>query len=256
MKSDADISRFADGVTWVWLDLDDTLIDFRTNSRAALRLLYEAEGLDRFWSIPETWIAAYEAHNHLLWDRYSRAEITQDFLRVNRFAGPIAHAWTGNVAELEAFARHLDPIYLDLLARQKNLVDGAMELLDTLHERGYRTGILSNGFTDVQHRKLAVTEIGPKIDMVVLSDDIGVNKPDTRLYHHAMQRAGEPDPQRHLMIGDNPSTDIAGALAAGWRAILLDPAEPGAIRPGDTSRELVTPSLRGLAEVFRGAIEA
>lgn len=110
MRSDADISRFADGVTWVWLDLDDTLIDFHTNSRAALRLLYEAEGLDRFWSIPETWIAAYEAHNHLLWDRYSRAEITQDFLRVNRFAGPIAHAWTGNLAELEAFARHLDPI--------------------------------------------------------------------------------------------------------------------------------------------------
>ncbi len=253
MRSDLPTEDFARGVTWVWLDLDDTLIDFHANSREALRLLYHAEGLDRFWSLPETWIAAYEAHNHMLWDRYSRAEITQDFLRVNRFAGPLAHAWTGNISELEAFARRLDPIYLDLLARQKALVPDAMALLDTLRRLGYRTGILSNGFTDVQHRKLSVTGIGPKIDLVVLSDDIGVNKPDTRLYEHAMARAGEPEPTRHLMVGDNPSTDIAGALAAGWRAILLDPLAGSLHALPDTPRELVTPALRELFEVFEGA---
>lgn len=70
----------------------------------------------------------------------------------------------------------------------------------------------------------------PYIDIVVLSDDIGVNKPDVRLYRHAMERTGISDPEAHLMIGDNPSTDIAGALAAGWHAMLLSdtpvPAQP------------------------------
>lgn len=246
MADDGRLGRLFEGVTWVWVDLDDTLIDFRTNSRAALREIYHTEGLDRFWAAPETWIAAYEACNHMLWDRYARAEITQDFLRLHRFTLPLSNAWTGTPKELEEFARRLDPLYLDTLARQKALVPGARELLERLRAREYNIGVLSNGFREVQHCKLEVTGIDRMVDLVVLSDDIGVNKPDRRLYEYAMARAADPTPAHHLMIGDNPTTDIAGAVGAGWRAILLGPAE-GFVATAERAR---VEALSGLFGAF------
>lgn len=231
----SDIASQFDGVTWVWFDLDDTLIDFHANSRRALRLLFDGpERIDRFYPTPDAWINAYMTHNQRLWDRYSRGEITQEFLRMDRFATPLSAGWRWSRGELEKFCRHLDRVYLDHLAEGRVMIDGAMELVEATRRRGLNTGILSNGFTDVQHRKIARNGLVPLIDRVVLSDDIGVNKPDRRLYDHAMSVAGEHDPARHLMIGDNPSTDIAGALGAGWKAILFAPQgapEPHADSP-------------------------
>ncbi len=242
MRSENDL--FTRDVKWVWFDLDDTLIDFHTNSRIALRLLYDRENLNRFYSSSEEWIEAYERHNHTLWDRYSRGEITQDFLRVDRFAYPLSAGWpSGDNRGLEAYSRRLDPIYLDLLAEQKTLVEGAEDILQFLREHKYNIGVLSNGFTDVQNRKLRNTGLDKKVDLMVLSDDIGVNKPDVRLYRHAMQRSGDDTPSHHLMIGDNPATDILGASRAGWRGILLDPRKEAVEMSDDT---LVIPSLPAL----------
>lgn len=207
---------------WVWIDLDDTLIDFRANSRLTLRRVYADCALERFFPTCEAWMQSYETHNHHLWDLYSRAEITQSFLRIDRFATPLRPTWTGSEDDLIAFARELDPLYLDILAEQRTLIPGAMELLKHLRGRRYNIGILSNGFEQVQMRKLAVTGIGEYVDLTVLSDHIGINKPDPRIYLHAMERAASPTPSRHLMIGDNLATDIAGAISAGWHAVLFD----------------------------------
>lgn len=236
-----DISDITSGITWVWFDLDDTLIDFRSNSREALRLLYEMEKLSDYYPSAEKWTKTYETHNHSLWDRYGRGEISQDFLRVDRFATPLAPGWKGTPEELEAYSRKLDPLYLDLLARQKGLVDGAIDLLQYLRAHNYKIGVLSNGFTDVQHRKLQNCGLTPLVDIMVLSDDIGVNKPDVRIYRHAMACAGEPVPSRHIMIGDNAATDILGAVGAGWRSIHLNPAARGMEMVEDT---LITRDLR------------
>lgn len=237
-----------DGIRWVWLDLDDTLIDFKVNSRAALRIVYDECDIQRFIPTADEWVETYEAHNHSLWDRYSRQEITQDFLRVDRFFTPLRQGWKGSADELVKFSWELDTIYLDRLARQKTLLPGAMELLDHLSAHNYNIGILSNGFTEVQHAKLTNTGIGPKIDLVVLSDDIGVNKPDTRLYNHAMERAGDTDPNHHLMIGDNLSTDIRGALDSGWHAIHLDRSQNGTPEWG--ASYLVTHDLPSITAIF------
>lgn len=206
-------------IRMVWLDLDDTLIDFHANSRAALTKLYEIRGFKSLWPSPAEWIEAYEGHNIPLWVDYSAALIDRDTLRVERFRRPLSDAGlTG--AEALALASELDTQYLDLLAMERRLIPGAEELLERLRQAGYMTGVLSNGFTDVQHRKIARTGLAEKIDLVVLSDDIGINKPDPRLFAYAQSLTPWPDdPMRHLMIGDNPATDIAGALGAGWAAI-------------------------------------
>lgn len=232
---------------WIWFDLDDTLVDFHTNSRIALRLIHEECGLSRYYQSAEEWVDTYERHNKQLWDAYSRAEITQSFLRLDRFASPLRPYWDGTEAQLEDFSRRLDPLYLTRLAEQTALVDGATDLLSYLRARDYNIGVLSNGFTDIQHRKLTNTGLDRQVDLMVLSDDIGVNKPDPRLYRHAMERSGAPDPRSHTMIGDNLSTDIAGAIASGWRAIHLDPAAPCL---SDTGGVTVTPRLSLLKDLF------
>lgn len=211
-------------VRWIWFDLDDTLIDFHANSREANRIIYEEEHLDRFYPTPEAWITAYETHNRSLWDRYGRGEITQEFLREDRFAALLIDRWEDSREELRKFAWHLDTVYLEWLASRKNLIPDAKETLHALRKRGYYVGVLSNGFKGVQQSKLINTGLGELVDLTVLSDDIGVNKPDIRLYRHAMERAGVPSPECHAMIGDNLATDIAGAVNAGWKSIHFDPS--------------------------------
>lgn len=241
---------FARGTAWVWLDLDDTLVDFRSAARAALRDVWEHEGVSRLYTDPEEWAGAYSAHNHRLWDLYARGEITQEFLRLDRFAHPLRPVWKGTEEALAEYARALDPAYLDSLALNTRPMPGAAGLMQAIRNAGLKTGILSNGFKDVQYRKLSLTGLDRLTDLVVLSDDIGANKPDPRLYRHAMAISGEPHPGAHMMIGDNPSTDIAGALAAGWRAILYDPASPaGAPRPAGPGT-LTAGSLEALIPLF------
>ena len=208
----------------VWFDLDDTLIDFRTNSRAALRIVYDSvEPIRLLFADAEAWTERYEFHNHRLWDQYSRAEIDRDTLRMERFRHPLAEAGMTD-AEARRLSEFLDTYYLDRLAEQKNLIPGAIELIDAIKNRwpDIRIGVLSNGFADVQHRKIRNAGLQDKIDLTVLSDDIDVNKPDRRLFEHAARMAASEQPDSNLLIGDNPTTDIAGALCAGWHAVWFD----------------------------------
>lgn len=218
------VMKNSDKIEWIWFDLDDTLFDFHANSRHANRLIHSEEGIDRLYPDVEAWIKDYEAHNRILWERYSLGEISQDFLRVDRFAHLLRPLWQGSDSKLEAYARHLDTAYLQRLAEGKALIGGAKEILDYLRGMSFKIGILSNGFKGVQQAKLSNTGLDKYIDLIVLSDDIGVNKPDLRIYNYAMERSGNSNPAAHLMIGDNLLTDIAGAVKAGWSAILLSPS--------------------------------
>lgn len=203
----------------VWLDLDDTIIDFKTNSRHALERLRRGEPLImRLFPSDTEWIDTYERHNHALWDAYSRGEITRDLLRHERFRRPFAEAGASESEASEAAMRY-DTLYLDLLAEETALIPGSMSLLQFLRSRNVKIGCLSNGFTEVQFRKIRNCGLEPWFDLVVLSDDIGFTKPDIRLFLYAMKQAGEPNPDNHLMIGDNAMTDIAGAIGAGWSVV-------------------------------------
>lgn len=210
-------------ITTVWIDLDDTLIDFTTNARTSLvRMWHDEPVLQRHFITPEIWAECYESHNVALWSRYSTGDITREYLRLQRFLRPLTEAGMERT-EARQLAIRYDTLYLDYLAREKALMPGALALLQWLRDKGLRIGCLSNGFKDVQFRKIRTAGLEPWIDLVVLSDDIGINKPDRRIFDFAMAQSGDTDPTHHLMIGDNPATDIAGALAAGWSAIWYHP---------------------------------
>ena len=146
----------------VWVDLDDTIIAFRGNSRRALSRVHAVHpAVSRLFPDAEAWIEAYERHNHQLWALYNRAEITCAYLRDERFIRPLADAGMPR-AEAAAVTGELDRLYLDLLARERTLVNGARDLLSRLRGAGLTVGVLSNGFADVQHRKIASAGIGAR----------------------------------------------------------------------------------------------
>lgn len=206
---------------WIFFDLDDTLYDFATSSLIGLRYIYRNYGIGRHFASEQEWIDCYHRHNRSLWTLYNAGKTTQAALRRDRFFLPLTEGGFP-AEEAEALTRELDTVYLDQLAATGLLLPGAIETITELKRRGHRIGVLSNGFCGVQEGKLKSSGLESLIDCVVLSDEIGINKPDRRIFDYALRKSGATA-STALMVGDNPETDIAGALAAGWQAVLLSP---------------------------------
>lgn len=214
-------SYTSEGMVMLWFDLDDTLWDMHGNSIICLRELYDAHDLGRFFKDHQEWDEIYHRINYELWDQYSRGEITRDFLRSERFARPLREVGV-DAGLADRLSAKFDVEYLERLGRKTTLIPGAMQLLEKLRAKGYRMGIVSNGFREVQFNKLRSGGIDGFFDIVVLSDDAGYNKPDRRFFEYAERMAGTED-KVNVIVGDNLSTDIRGALAAGWDAIWFNP---------------------------------
>lgn len=205
--------------TFLWFDLDDTLWDMSGNSCIVLKDLFDADPDVRsvYGDLSlECWMDNYHAVNGDLWHRYALGEIDQPTLRIERFAEPLRMAGMDDGNARKAAAR-LDTTYLRKLGQCTSMVEGAAELLAALAADGRRMGIISNGFTEVQHNKLRSSGIENFFEKVILSDDVGVNKPSASFFEAAAAAAGV-SPEQCVAIGDNAETDICGALGAGWAA--------------------------------------
>ncbi|WP_349958174.1 HAD family hydrolase [Rhizobium sp. ZPR3] len=95
---------------------------------------------------------------------------------------------------------------------------GALEMLIALQARGLKTAIISNGHTDVQSAKIEITGLGNVVDLVVISEDVGLRKPDPRIFQLAAERL-DVAPARCIFVGDNPEADVRGAESAGMRGV-------------------------------------
>ena len=153
-----------------------------------------------------------------MWQLHESGQITADFLKPERFRLTVAPE-RDDEETLKAM-RRLNDRYLMLLGECDAPVEGAKELLDELSRKSL-IGVLTNGFTEAQYRKLRSTGLDRYIQRMVISDEIGIQKPDTRLFRYAEQATGAT-PDSTVMIGDNPDNDIAGALSAGWHALYFD----------------------------------
>ncbi len=204
----------------LFIDLDDTIWDFRANSMLALRQVYDE--FELFREIPEyeRFRSQYVATNHELWELYHHNKVTKEFLIVERFARPFRQSGSSLGEDMEFLSR-LNQRYLNVLAEQKCLVPGAIELLDYLTLKGYSLYILSNGFAEVQHRKLESGGIGHYFKRLILSDEIGITKPDRRIFDYALRVIGA-DAADVLIVGDNYDADIMGAKNAGWATVYFN----------------------------------
>lgn len=204
----------------VFIDLDDTLWDFKSSSAVALKNLYDKYDLDRLFPSFEEFRGLYMRKNHELWEFYHHGSITKDELIVERFRFLLKQS--GYQDGEDCYALELNESYLMLLSEQTLLVPYAIELLEYLKAKDYRLFVLSNGFTETQYRKLRSGGLESYFDRIVLSDEIGVTKPNPELFRYALEVTGSQIDDT-LMIGDNYDADIMGARNSGWGQIYYNP---------------------------------
>lgn len=232
------MNRYTD----LFVDFDDTLYDTHGNSVIALQETFEHFQLGRYFPDPQVFYDRYWEANIDLWTRYSKGEITRDYLIVERFRRPLMAS-----QKFEAEYRHslltipeqsspipadaparslsylleMNDVFLGYCSSKPGVVDGAHELVDYLRRKGYRLHMCSNGFHEVQYKKLAASGLSDAFETVVLSEDAGANKPSKQFFDYAFRVTGAK-PETTLMIGDNYNTDILGAQQAGLAVIFFN----------------------------------
>ena len=194
----------------LFIDLDDTLYDFTSNSTDAYREVYAFMEYGRWFRSFEHYYEIYWARNKELWVLYADSKITKEQLNAERYTHPLR---VMGVSDADAVGARFWEESMKRLPLGARLMPHAREVLEYLKPR-YRIYILSNGFAELQSRKMQSAGISHYFDGVVLSEDIGVNKPHRAIFDHALRVAGVTA-DRALMIGDNYEVDIKGAHGAG-----------------------------------------
>jgi putative hydrolase of the HAD superfamily len=132
--------------------------------------------------------------------------------------------WRGALAAVavsdDALAAELDAAYVAARRARQPVDPEAEGVLDDL-ARDHRLALVTNGAPDVQREKLAGTTLAPRFGAIVISAELGVAKPDPRIFQHALRAVGA-HANDSVMIGDSLSRDVAGARGAGLRSIWID----------------------------------
>ena len=203
----------------LFFDLDHTLWDFETNANETLAQLFADYDLARhgLFTFAE-FSQRYSSVNHALWRLYQSNKVTQQQLRETRFVRTLSRL---GVAEADIPA-DMSARFTDILPRKTAVFPHTHEVLTYLKDKGYRLHLITNGFEDVQHVKLASSRLTAYFEEVITSEHSGFLKPDPRMFAHALARTGATAAES-LMVGDNLECDVLGAYNAGIDQVYFNP---------------------------------
>lgn len=194
------------------LDADDTLIDFPVCEEIAFRAVLKNAGIlfsrERFQH--------YQEINRGYWQKLASGRVTKDYLLVQRFRDFALEEGLSLNAE-EANTR-----FLHHLGQQGPTLPGARELVKALHNKA-QVIIVTNGVASAQKGKLHHSGLLPYIDHVIISEEVGAEKPLPAIFEAALCRAQVTDKRTAVMVGDSPDSDIKGARDYGIDSCLYDP---------------------------------
>lgn len=215
----------------IFFDLDHTIWDFDRNAKETLLELYEVYGLKALGlQSAEDFIIRYTENNHRLWQRYHLGEITKETLRFERFRNTFLELGL----KPEHVPHQFEDDYVRLSPTKTNLFDGAAKVLGYLQQK-YTLHIISNGFKETTLIKMNVSGLNPYFTQVIISEDVGVNKPNKIIFEHALAKAGATK-EESIMIGDSLEADIRGAQSFGMQAIFFNPLKIE--QPSDVSMQI------------------
>ncbi|MCG9729382.1 pyrimidine 5'-nucleotidase [Shewanella sp. Isolate13] len=211
---------------WVLFDADETLFHF--DAFQGLQLMFSRFDVD----FTHQDFLHYQKVNQPLWVDYQDGKLTASELQNIRF-----ESWAEKLA---VSTQRLNSDFLNAMAEICQLLPGAQELIDSLTGR-VNMGIITNGFTQLQTVRLEKVGLANRFSPLVISEEVGVAKPDIGIFNHAFEMMGHPEKESVLMVGDNPHSDILGGLNAGIHTCWLN--SHGAEKPQDIDPHYQVSSL-------------
>ncbi|WP_282049281.1 YjjG family noncanonical pyrimidine nucleotidase [Maribacter aquivivus] len=202
---------FEDKVTDVFFDLDHTLWDFDNNSALTFQKIFNdyKVGVEL-----QDFLEVYVPANLKFWKLFREEKITKTELRYQRLKSvfdTMGHPATDDLIHL------LSEEYINHLSSFNTLFPNAIEVLDYLQPK-YKLHIITNGFQEVQDKKLRNSGIHSYFDQIINSEMAGAKKPNPVIFNLALNRAGVV-PEKAIMIGDSLEADILGAKSLGFHTI-------------------------------------
>ncbi|WP_394129262.1 pyrimidine 5'-nucleotidase [Shewanella maritima] len=192
---------------WVLFDADETLFHF--DAYAGLRLMFSKYNVQ----FSQDDFEQYQKVNKPLWHEYQNGTIDANTLQTTRF-----NAWA---KKLNCSTEELNSGFLTAMADICQPLPGAREMVDAISDK-VNLGIITNGFTQLQSIRLERTGFMNDFEHVVISEQVGVAKPDKAIFEHSLALMGKPDPKKVLMVGDNIDSDILGGNNAGMHTCWLN----------------------------------
>lgn len=225
--------------SWILFDLDGTLLDFDRAQASGVRQTMAALG----HRVGERELERFRRINLRLWGQLERGEIERTMMGPTRFE--LFFAEIGASADAEVANRD----YLAALSRNSFLIPGARRLLDVLLPH-VRAAIITNASASVARPRLASSGLDNEMHAIVISEEVGVEKPHPEIFEAAFEAMGGPNRAEVLMVGDSLSADIAGGSGYGVDACWFNAAgqaNPDGIQPTYEISEL--DELRGIVAV-------
>lgn len=225
----------------ILFDVDGTLLDFSQAQEQALRRSCAAFGV----AADAPLVRRYDRINQTLWTQLERREITRAQLLDRRFRLFLEQAGVTGV-DPDAFNRH----YAQGLAQGFYLIEGTLPVLKALQPH-FQLAIITNGIADVQKSRLAGAGLTPFFSQVIISEEIGREKPDPLFFEQALSRCGVSGRDRKgaLVVGDSLSADIAGGNRCGLDTCWYNPK--GAPTPEAPAPTYVIDSLYALPALLK-----
>lgn len=226
---------------YLLFDLDDTLLDFKKAEATAI-----SEVLENFGVTPtKEIIELYSNINLSCWKRYEKGEITRDEIyenRVNMLGERLSVCFNVN---------EFTKMYCKLLSQQGQTFPYAHVLLSELKAKGYKMAAATNGTLVTQKGRIAASGLAEFFDLgIYISEEIGFKKPDPEFFEYILKTVGAHNKKEALVIGDSPSSDIAGAVAAGIDSCLVGKNSPEKVKPTYFAKRLEdVSSICGLVNI-------
>ena len=202
----------------LFFDLDHTLWDFETNSKETIQELYNTHRLAELGIVDfDGFYSTYSAHNHRLWDRYTKGFIKQEELRWKRVYLSLLDFKVAN----EPLAKEMSQAYLEILPNKKHLFPYTIEILDYLKEKDYKMHLITNGFESVQFKKIKNSGLQDYFIEVITSEASNSLKPQKEIFEYALKNA-KASVEKSIMIGDNEFADIQGGINMGMDTVFVN----------------------------------
>ncbi len=204
---------------WILFDADETLFHF--DAYKGLQLMFSRFDVD----FSRDDFSHYQTVNLPLWVDYQDGRITATQLQNKRF-----QLWAD---KLKVTTQTLNSAFMMAMADICSLLPGAQALISALTGK-VNMGIITNGFTELQHVRLEKTGLKDVFAPLVISEQVGIAKPDIGIFEYALSHMGDTPREKVLMVGDNPHSDILGGMNAGFDTCWLNSENavlPDGIKP-------------------------